>query len=133
MRRYYFFSSSFEGDLIFQLKYLVHSTGRVFFFFGFKMLNMFCISYLIFPFAIIFLHCQSWDVVAQCVDDILKDYPRLRLTHGRKVCILQSQNLGWSTLLLKPSHGTLLILITLIYVFLSSYSGFRGPTCDKLG
>ncbi|KAH7537870.1 hypothetical protein FEM48_Zijuj03G0139000 [Ziziphus jujuba var. spinosa] len=28
---------------------------------------------------------KSWAMVAQCVDDILKDYPRLRLTHGRKV------------------------------------------------
>ncbi|PON56256.1 Trehalose-phosphatase [Parasponia andersonii] len=28
---------------------------------------------------------KSWDLVAQCVQDILKDYPRLRLTHGRKV------------------------------------------------
>lgn len=28
---------------------------------------------------------KNWDLVAQCVHDILKDYPRLRLTHGRKV------------------------------------------------
>ncbi|XP_041002685.1 trehalose-phosphate phosphatase A [Juglans microcarpa x Juglans regia] len=28
---------------------------------------------------------KSWTVVAQCVHDVLKDYPRLRLTHGRKV------------------------------------------------
>ncbi|KAG2715637.1 hypothetical protein I3843_03G089500 [Carya illinoinensis] len=28
---------------------------------------------------------KSWTVVAQRVDDVLKDYPRLRLTHGRKV------------------------------------------------
>ncbi|KAI5346872.1 hypothetical protein L3X38_014751 [Prunus dulcis] len=28
---------------------------------------------------------KSWPAVAQCVHDILKDYPRLRLTHGRKV------------------------------------------------
>ncbi|CAN6709779.1 unnamed protein product [Malus baccata var. baccata] len=28
---------------------------------------------------------KSWPAVAQCVDEILKDYPRLRLTHGRKV------------------------------------------------
>ncbi|CAK9146945.1 unnamed protein product [Ilex paraguariensis] len=28
---------------------------------------------------------KSWPTVAQCVHDILKDYPRLRLTHGRKV------------------------------------------------
>jgi trehalose 6-phosphate phosphatase len=28
---------------------------------------------------------KSWNIVAQCVEDILKDYPRLRLTHGRKV------------------------------------------------
>ncbi|XP_062092165.1 trehalose-phosphate phosphatase A [Humulus lupulus] len=28
---------------------------------------------------------KSWDTVAQRVEDILKDYPRLRLTHGRKV------------------------------------------------
>ncbi|KAF8412406.1 hypothetical protein HHK36_000370 [Tetracentron sinense] len=27
----------------------------------------------------------SWATVAQCVHDIIKDYPRLRLTHGRKV------------------------------------------------
>ncbi|KAK9994193.1 hypothetical protein SO802_023896 [Lithocarpus litseifolius] len=28
---------------------------------------------------------KNWNAVAQCVDDVLKDYPRLRLTHGRKV------------------------------------------------
>ncbi|XP_022758981.1 probable trehalose-phosphate phosphatase F isoform X2 [Durio zibethinus] len=28
---------------------------------------------------------KNWPTVAQCVHDILKDYPRLRLTHGRKV------------------------------------------------
>ncbi|RVW40124.1 Trehalose-phosphate phosphatase A [Vitis vinifera] len=28
---------------------------------------------------------KYWKTIAQCVDDILKDYPRLRLTHGRKV------------------------------------------------
>ncbi|KAK4425524.1 putative trehalose-phosphate phosphatase F [Sesamum alatum] len=28
---------------------------------------------------------KSWPVIAQFVHDILKDYPRLRLTHGRKV------------------------------------------------
>ncbi|KAK4486400.1 hypothetical protein RD792_009074 [Penstemon davidsonii] len=28
---------------------------------------------------------NSWPVIAQLVHDILKDYPRLRLTHGRKV------------------------------------------------
>ncbi|KAA8522262.1 hypothetical protein F0562_012935 [Nyssa sinensis] len=28
---------------------------------------------------------KSWPTIAQCVHDILKDYPRLRLTHGRKV------------------------------------------------
>lgn len=28
---------------------------------------------------------KNWSTVAQCVHDILKDYPRLRLTHGRKV------------------------------------------------
>ncbi|KDP22419.1 hypothetical protein JCGZ_26250 [Jatropha curcas] len=28
---------------------------------------------------------QSWTVVAQCVDNVIKNYPRLRLTHGRKV------------------------------------------------
>ncbi|KAH6794968.1 Haloacid dehalogenase-like hydrolase superfamily protein [Perilla frutescens var. hirtella] len=28
---------------------------------------------------------DSWPVIAQYVHDILKDYPRLRLTHGRKV------------------------------------------------
>lgn len=28
---------------------------------------------------------KKWPVIAQCVHDILKDYPRLRLTHGRKV------------------------------------------------
>lgn len=28
---------------------------------------------------------QIWPTVAQCVHDILKDYPRLHLTHGRKV------------------------------------------------
>ncbi|KAK9103183.1 hypothetical protein Sjap_020437 [Stephania japonica] len=28
---------------------------------------------------------KSWPVVAQCVHNILKGYPRLRLTHGRKV------------------------------------------------
>ncbi|XP_075649318.1 trehalose-phosphate phosphatase A-like isoform X2 [Castanea sativa] len=28
---------------------------------------------------------KNWNVVAQCVNDVLKDYPLLRLTHGRKV------------------------------------------------
>uniref|UniRef100_A0A7N0V7U1 Trehalose 6-phosphate phosphatase n=1 Tax=Kalanchoe fedtschenkoi TaxID=63787 RepID=A0A7N0V7U1_KALFE len=28
---------------------------------------------------------KDWPAVAQCVHDILKNYPRLRLTHGRKV------------------------------------------------
>ncbi|XP_024027890.1 trehalose-phosphate phosphatase A isoform X1 [Morus notabilis] len=28
---------------------------------------------------------KNWNLVAQCVHNILKDYPRLRLTHGRKV------------------------------------------------
>ncbi|KAL8103242.1 putative trehalose-phosphate phosphatase F isoform X4 [Apium graveolens] len=28
---------------------------------------------------------KSWETVAQRVHDVLKDYPRLRLTHGRKV------------------------------------------------
>ncbi|OIT40523.1 PREDICTED: probable trehalose-phosphate phosphatase F [Nicotiana attenuata] len=28
---------------------------------------------------------NNWPVVAQYVHDVLKDYPRLRLTHGRKV------------------------------------------------
>ncbi|KAK8626166.1 hypothetical protein V6N13_133818 [Hibiscus sabdariffa] len=28
---------------------------------------------------------KNWPTIAQCVHDILKDYPRLRLTHGRKV------------------------------------------------
>ncbi|GAV87904.1 Trehalose_PPase domain-containing protein [Cephalotus follicularis] len=28
---------------------------------------------------------KSWTTVAQCVNDVIKDYPRLRLSHGRKV------------------------------------------------
>ncbi|XP_040988420.1 probable trehalose-phosphate phosphatase F [Juglans microcarpa x Juglans regia] len=28
---------------------------------------------------------KNWPTIAQCVHDILKDYPRLQLTHGRKV------------------------------------------------
>ncbi|OIS99604.1 putative trehalose-phosphate phosphatase f [Nicotiana attenuata] len=32
---------------------------------------------------------NNWPVVAQYVHDILKDYPRLRLTHGRKVLELR--------------------------------------------
>ncbi|KAJ7982547.1 Trehalose 6-phosphate phosphatase [Quillaja saponaria] len=28
---------------------------------------------------------KSWKMVGQCVHDVLKDYPHLRLTHGRKV------------------------------------------------
>lgn len=28
---------------------------------------------------------KSWPTIAQIVHDVLKDYPRLRLTHGRKV------------------------------------------------
>ncbi|KAL9678988.1 hypothetical protein QQ045_016840 [Rhodiola kirilowii] len=28
---------------------------------------------------------KNWPVIAQCVHDLLKEYPRLRLTHGRKV------------------------------------------------
>lgn len=30
-------------------------------------------------------YLQSWQIVGQAVEEILKDYPRLRLTHGRKV------------------------------------------------
>ncbi|KAK8516363.1 hypothetical protein V6N13_047064 [Hibiscus sabdariffa] len=28
---------------------------------------------------------KNWPTIVQCVHDILKDYPRLRLTHGRKI------------------------------------------------
>ncbi|GMY30073.1 probable trehalose-phosphate phosphatase F [Fagus crenata] len=28
---------------------------------------------------------KNWPIIAQCVHDVLKGYPRLRLTHGRKV------------------------------------------------
>ncbi|CAH8330418.1 unnamed protein product [Eruca vesicaria subsp. sativa] len=28
---------------------------------------------------------KNWTLVAQCVDDIIRTYPKLRLTHGRKV------------------------------------------------
>lgn len=28
---------------------------------------------------------KNWPTIAQCVHDVLKDHPRLRLTHGRKV------------------------------------------------
>ncbi|KAI7730223.1 hypothetical protein M8C21_023060 [Ambrosia artemisiifolia] len=28
---------------------------------------------------------KCWPMIAQCVHDVLKDYPRLKLTHGRKV------------------------------------------------
>ncbi|KAI4332664.1 hypothetical protein L6164_017554 [Bauhinia variegata] len=28
---------------------------------------------------------KNWDTVGQCVNELLEDYPRLRLTHGRKV------------------------------------------------
>lgn len=28
---------------------------------------------------------KNWPLIAQCVHDILKEYPRLRLTHGRRV------------------------------------------------
>ncbi|KAG9140760.1 hypothetical protein Leryth_006933 [Lithospermum erythrorhizon] len=28
---------------------------------------------------------KSWEIVAESVNEVLKDYPRLRLTHGRKV------------------------------------------------
>ncbi|KAG2299024.1 hypothetical protein Bca52824_035496 [Brassica carinata] len=28
---------------------------------------------------------KNWTLVAQCVDDVIKTYPKLRLTHGRKV------------------------------------------------
>lgn len=31
------------------------------------------------------MYFQSWVAVAESVHNILKDYPRLRLTHGRKV------------------------------------------------
>ncbi|KAK6137698.1 hypothetical protein DH2020_028624 [Rehmannia glutinosa] len=39
---------------------------------------------------------NSWPVIAQYVHDILKDYPRLRLTHGRKV--LRKKNRGYGIL-----------------------------------
>lgn len=46
----------------------------------------FCYSfYFRFMFTYFLLSLQSWPAVAQCVHDVLKDYPRLRLTHGRKV------------------------------------------------
>lgn len=28
---------------------------------------------------------QNWTLVAQCVDDVIRTYPKLRLTYGRKV------------------------------------------------
>ncbi|XP_022965072.1 probable trehalose-phosphate phosphatase F [Cucurbita maxima] len=31
------------------------------------------------------VHEKNWPTIAQCVHDVLKDHPRLRLTHGRKV------------------------------------------------
>lgn len=31
---------------------------------------------------------QQWEVLASKVQNILKDYPSLSLTHGRKVCIV---------------------------------------------
>ncbi|KAK3040073.1 hypothetical protein RJ639_027799 [Escallonia herrerae] len=31
------------------------------------------------------VHEKSWKTVGECVHDVLKNYPRLRLTHGRKV------------------------------------------------
>jgi len=32
-----------------------------------------------------FVLLQNWPTIAQCVHDVLKDHPRLQLTHGRKV------------------------------------------------
>ncbi|KVH91950.1 HAD-like domain-containing protein [Cynara cardunculus var. scolymus] len=39
---------------------------------------------------------KSWPTIAQCVHDVLKDYPRLKLTHGRKV--LREKNRGYGIL-----------------------------------
>lgn len=83
----------------------------------------------------LFMHRQSWNVVAERVYDILKDYPRLRLTHGRKVCIIQRQNLASSTLSLALLFDSwhFIDYFLLVYVSVTLSLGFRSPTCDKLG
>jgi hypothetical protein len=42
---------------------------------------------------------QDWPLVARCTDDVLKAYPRLRLSHGRKVDEMKAT--GTACLLLK--------------------------------
>lgn len=33
----------------------------------------------------LYFNIQNWDLVGRRVNDVLKGFPRLRLTHGRKV------------------------------------------------
>jgi len=42
---------------------------------------------------------QYWDVVGQRVHDVLKGYPRLRLTHGRKVLFVWPKPTFWLIIL----------------------------------
>lgn len=79
---------------------------------------------------------QSWAVVAQRVHDILKNYPRLRLTHGRKV-YTNPQTLADYFLIpdstLICSSFAIEIVYYLTFAILAVFVGLRGPTCDKLG
>lgn len=71
----------------------------------------------------VFLHFefQNWRIIAQYVHDILKEYPRLRLTHGRKV----------------RHSGSIIVCFELeIKVFLCNFivcsfflTGFRDSSC----
>ena len=59
---------------------------------------------------------QSWTTIAQYVHNILKDYPRLRLTHGRKVSLkfTLSTDPIYSSLLLVSCFSLLALSIALL-------------------
>lgn len=67
---------------------------------------------------------QYWTTIAQCVETTLKDYPCLRLTHGRKVCLndgLQTYLISKLVLFCLSSYKT--------FALFSTISGFRGSAC----
>ncbi|CAL2243441.1 unnamed protein product [Prunus armeniaca] len=79
-----------EKVVFFKSSNLINYEFEVFLFYMKNKLSrgslFFCYSfYFRFMFTYFLLSLQSWPAVAQCVHDVLKDYPRLRLTHGRKV------------------------------------------------
>lgn len=56
--------------------------------------------FIIFFFFFLLNELQNWTTIGQRVHDVLKDYPLLRSTHGRKVCMTSILNWKIDTLFL---------------------------------